>query len=77
MTIPASASEVYDISEVGVCSPIWYDGREHDILITHALILDSEGNPITVKKMPAESTSINISVDSASVVQSQIGESPI
>ena len=30
-----------------------------------------------VKKMPAESTSINISVDSASVVQSQTGESPI
>ena len=30
-----------------------------------------------VKKMPAESTSINISADSASVVQSQIGESPI
>ena len=29
------------------------------------------------EKMPAESTSINISVDSASVVQSQTGESPI
>ena len=30
-----------------------------------------------VKKMPAESTSVKISADSASVVQSQIGESPI
>ena len=29
------------------------------------------------EKIPAESTSINISVDSVSVVQSQIGESPI
>ena len=29
------------------------------------------------KKMPAENISVNISVDSASVVQSQIGESPI
>ena len=28
-------------------------------------------------KMPAESTSVNISIDSASIVQSQIGESPI
>lgn len=29
------------------------------------------------KKMPAENISVNISVDSASVIQSQIGESPI
>ena len=29
------------------------------------------------EKMPAENTSINISVDSASVIQSQTGESPI
>ena len=29
------------------------------------------------KKMPAENISVNISADSASVVQSQIGESPI
>ena len=43
ITIPASASEVYDISEVGVC----FLG---DKLVTHALILDSEGNPISVKK---------------------------
>ena len=39
LTIPASASEVYDISEVGVC---FYNYT----LVTHALILDSEGNPI-------------------------------
>ena len=43
VTIPANASEVYDISEVGVCF-------SNSTLVTHALILDSEGNPITVKK---------------------------
>ena len=59
VTIPASASEVYDISEVGVCFPIWYDGREYDILITHALILDSEGNPITVKKKDTDKIILN------------------
>ena len=42
VTIPASTSEVYNISEVGVCFL--------DQLVTHALILDSEGNPIIVKK---------------------------
>lgn len=43
VTIPASASEVYNISEVGVCFL-------NDKLVTHALILDSEGNPISVEK---------------------------
>ena len=49
VTIPARASEVYDISEVGVC---FHKGSyDNDyVLVTHALILDSEGNPITVKK---------------------------
>ena len=51
VTIPASASEVYDISEVGVC----FNGT----LVTHALILDSEGNPITVKKKDTDKIILN------------------
>ena len=43
VTIPAIASEVYDISEVGICFV-------NSLLVTHALILDSEGNPIIIKK---------------------------
>ena len=49
VTIPASASEVYDISEVGVCF-LLMGHQDRFIPVTHALILDSEGNPITVKK---------------------------
>ena len=52
VTIPANASEVYDISEVGVCF-------KNDILVTHALILDSEGNPITVKKKDTDKIILN------------------
>ena len=52
VTIPASASEVYDISEVGV----YFHG---DTLVTHALILDSEGNPITVKKKDTDKVILN------------------
>ena len=52
VTIPANASEVYDISEVGVC---FYP----DTLVTHALILDSEGNPITVKKKDTDKIILN------------------
>ena len=52
VTIPADASEVYDISEVGVC----FLG---DRLVTHALILDSEGNPITVKKKDTDKIILN------------------
>ena len=52
VTIPANASEVYDISEVGVC---FCD----DKLITHALILDSEGNPIIVKKKDTDKIILN------------------
>ena len=52
VTIPASASEVYDISEVGVC---FYN----DTLVTHALILDSEGNPITVRKKDTDKIILN------------------
>ena len=52
VTIPALASEVYDISEVGVC---FCD----DKLITHALILDSEGNPIIVKKKDTDKIILN------------------
>lgn len=51
VTIPASASEVYDISEVGVC----FNGA----LVTHALILDSEGNPITVRKKDTDKVILN------------------
>lgn len=52
VTIPANASEVYDISEVG----IWlYD----NILVTHALILDSEGNPIIIKKKDTDKIILN------------------
>ena len=62
VTIPASASEVYDISEVGVyfnCEPPYPDtGR----LVTHALILDSEGNPITVKKKDTDKIILNCEV---------------
>lgn len=52
VTIPANASEVYDISEVGVCFC-------NDTLVTHALILDSEGNPITVKKKDTDKIILN------------------
>ena len=52
VTIPASTSEVYDISEVGVC---FYPNT----LVTHALILDSEGNPITVKKKDTDKIILN------------------
>ena len=52
VTIPASASEVYDISEVGVCFI-------YNKLVTHALILDSEGNPITVKKKDTDKIILN------------------
>lgn len=51
LTIPASASEVYDISEVGV--------HFRNRLVTHALILDSEGNPITVKKKDTDKIILN------------------
>ena len=51
-TIPAIASEVYDISEVGVCF-------QNDILVTHALILDSEGNPIRIKKKDTDKIILN------------------
>ena len=52
VTIPANASEVYDISEVGVCF-------RDDKLVTHALILDSEGNPIIVKKKDTDKIILN------------------
>lgn len=52
VTIPASASEVYDISEVGVCF-------KQGILVTHALILDSEGNPIIIKKKDTDKIILN------------------
>ena len=52
VTIPAKASEVYDISEVGVCFL-------NDTLVTHALILDSEGNPIIVKKKDTDKIILN------------------
>ena len=51
VTIPASASEVYDISEVGVCF--------QSTLVTHALILDSEGNPIIVRKKDTDKVILN------------------
>ena len=59
VTIPANASEVYDISEVGVCfwkPPSDVGGYK---LVTHALILDSEGNPITVKKKDTDKVILN------------------
>lgn len=52
VTLPPMASEVYDISEVGVCFC-------NDKLITHALILDSEGNPIIVKKKDTDKIILN------------------
>ena len=52
VTIPAIASEVYDISEVGVCF-------RNSMLVTHALILDSEGNPISVKKKDTDKVILN------------------
>ena len=55
VTIPAIASEVYDISEVGVCFL-------NNTLVTHALILDSEGNPITVKKKDTEKIILNCEI---------------
>lgn len=51
-TIPANASEVYDISEVGICFL-------NNILVTHALILDSEGNPIIIKKKDTDKIILN------------------
>lgn len=51
-TIPANASEVYDISEVGICF-------KDNILVTHALILDSEGNPIIIKKKDTDKIILN------------------
>lgn len=59
VTIPASASEVYDISEVGVCFYVMNTGMK---LVTHALILDSEGNPITVKKKDTDKIILNCEV---------------
>lgn len=56
LTIPASASEVYDISEVGVC---FRDENDNYPLVTHALILDSEGNPISVKKKDTDKIILN------------------
>ena len=53
VTIPAIASEVYDISEVGVCF------LNSSILVTHALILDSEGNPIIIKKKDTDKIILN------------------
>ena len=53
VTIPAIASEVYDISEVGIC---FQDNR---FLVTHALILDSEGNPIIIKKKDTDKIILN------------------
>ena len=53
VTIPANASEVYDISEVGVCF------QDSKILVTHALILDSEGNPIIIKKKDTDKIILN------------------
>ena len=52
VTIPASTSEVYNISEVGVCFL-------NTKLVTHALILDSEGNPIIVKKKDTDKIILN------------------
>ena len=52
LTIPASASEVYDIYEDGVCF-------HYQKLGTQALILDSEGNPITVKKKDTDKIILN------------------
>ena len=48
-TIPASVSEVYDISEVGI---LWqYDYSSYNLCyITHAMLADSEGNPIVIHK---------------------------
>lgn len=48
-TIPASASEVYDISEIGI---LWqYDYLYYNLCyITHAILADSEGNPIVIHK---------------------------
>ena len=56
LTIPASTSEVYDLSEVGVC---FQDEHNNYILVTHALILDSEGNPISVKKKDTDKIILN------------------
>lgn len=52
VTIPANASEVYDISEVGILF-------HNNILVTHALILDSEGNPIIIKKKDTDKIILN------------------
>ena len=58
VTIPASASEVYDISEVGVCF-LLMGPHDRFIPVTHALILDSEGNPIIVKKKDTDKIILN------------------
>ena len=55
VTIPASASEVYNISEVGVCFL-------NNKLVTHALILDSEGNPISVEKKDTDKIILNCEI---------------
>ena len=57
VTIPASASEVYDISEVGVC--FYSSTSGNGTPVTHALILDSEGNPIIVKKKDTDKIILN------------------
>ena len=62
VTIPASASEVYDISEVGVCFQPVLNSTQYNTLVTHALILDSEGNPITVKKKDTDKIILNCEV---------------
>ena len=55
VTIPANTSEVYNISEVGVC---FLDNK----LVTHALILDSEGNPISVEKKDTDKIILNCEI---------------
>ena len=55
VTIPARASEVDNISEVGVC---FRDNK----LVTHALILDSEGNPISVEKKDTDKIILNCEI---------------
>lgn len=62
VTIPASASEVYDISEVGVRFYSHSQVTSFGALVTHALILDSEGNPITVKKKDTDKIILNCEV---------------
>ena len=51
-------------------------GANADGLIQLSELIKPEVETIE-KKMPAENISVKVSADSASVVQSQIGESPI